>query len=56
MPYSENHTLELRGEFFNIFNRVNLNGPTLNRSSSLFGRITTAADPRILQIALRYAF
>jgi hypothetical protein len=39
-----------------VFNRVNLNNPTATRSNSLFGRITTAGDPRILQLGLRYAF
>lgn len=56
MPYKESHSLEFRSEFFNIFNRVNLNNPNTNRSSSLFGRIITASDPRILQFGLRYAF
>ncbi len=56
MPYSESHNLEFRAEFFNLFNRVNLNNPNSNRSSSLFGRIITAGDPRILQFGLRYSF
>ena len=41
MPYRESHSLEFRAEFFNIFNRVNLNNPNTNRSSALFGRILT---------------
>lgn len=56
MPYSENHHLEFRFEAFNFLNRVNLNNPTTTRSSSLFGRITSAGDPRILQLGLRYRF
>jgi len=56
MPYKESHSLEFRSEFFNLFNRVNLNNPNTNRSSSLFGRIITAGEPRILQFGLRYAF
>ncbi len=56
MPFSERHHLEFRLEAFNAFNRVNLNNPTTARSSSLFGRITSAGDPRILQLGLRYAF
>jgi hypothetical protein len=56
MPYSENHHLEFRFEAFNFLNRVNLNNPTTARSSSLFGRITSAGDPRILQLGLRYRF
>ena len=37
-------------------NRVNLGNPTTTYSSSLFGRITGANDPRILQLGLRYSF
>jgi hypothetical protein len=56
MPFRESHTLEFRGEFFNVFNRPNLNPPNVTRTSNLFGVITSAADPRILQSGLRYAF
>jgi hypothetical protein len=56
MPYSEAHKIEFRAEFFNSLNRVNLGNPTGSFSSSLFGRITSAGDPRILQLGLRYAF
>jgi len=56
MPFAENHNLEFRAEFFNFFNRVNLNNPNTSRTSSLFGRITGAGDPRILQFGLRYSF
>jgi hypothetical protein len=56
MPFNESHKLEFRAEFFNLFNRVNLGNPNTSRSSTLFGRITTAGDPRILQFGLRYFF
>jgi hypothetical protein len=56
MPYSEQHKLEFRAEAFNVFNRVNLNNPNTTRTSSLFGRITSAGEPRILQFGLRYSF
>ena len=56
MPYKESHNLEFRAEFFNLFNRANLNNPNTNRSSSLFGRVITAGEPRILQFGLRYSF
>jgi hypothetical protein len=56
MPYKEGHSLEFRAEAFNIFNHANLGNPTTNVSSSQFGRIVTASDPRILQFGLRYAF
>jgi hypothetical protein len=56
MPYSEQHKIEFRAEFFNSLNRVNLGNPTTSFASTLFGRITGAGDPRILQLGLRYAF
>jgi len=56
MPYAESHKLEFRAESFNAFNRVNLGNPNTNFSSSIFTRITGAADPRILQFGLRYSF
>jgi len=56
MPFAEGHKVELRGEFFNSLNRVNLGNPNTSRTSTVFGRITAAGDPRILQIGLRYSF
>lgn len=56
MPYSEKHKLEFRAEFFNLLNRANLGNPNTTRTNSLFGRITSASDPRIVQLGLRYAF
>ena len=56
MPWLEGHRLEFRAEGFNVLNRVNLNNPNATRSSSLFGQVTGAGDPRILQLGLRYAF
>jgi hypothetical protein len=56
MPFSESHKVEFRAEFFNALNRVNLGNPTTNFTSSLFGQITGAQDPRILQFSLRYSF
>jgi hypothetical protein len=56
MPFAESHRLEFRAEFFNSFNRVNLSNPNTALTNSLFGRITGANDPRILQLGLRYSF
>jgi len=60
---SERQRLEVRAEAFNILNGVrsmlttapNVNTVTL-ASSSTFGRILSAQDPRILQFALKYVF
>ncbi|MDQ3258903.1 MAG: hypothetical protein M3R15_34410, partial [Acidobacteriota bacterium] len=55
-PITENVRVQFRAEAFNVFNFVNLGLPNSNRSSSNFGRILTASDPRILQFALRLNF
>jgi hypothetical protein len=48
--------LDLRSEFFNLFNRVNLGQPTGSLTSSQFGRSTTALGARNVQFGLRLAF
>jgi len=53
---AESTYAEFRFEMFNAFNNVNLGGPTTNMTSRNFMRITSAADPRILQFALRFVF
>ena len=64
----ERQSIEVRGEAFNLPNRVNLGQPNASINSSLFGKITStvqngvspstssAGDPRILQFALKYVF
>jgi hypothetical protein len=51
----ESISLEARGEGFNLTNGVRLNAP-LTALSPQFGRIATAQDPRIMQVALKLAF
>ncbi len=53
----ERTELQLRGEFFNFFNHTRLGVPNVRViSSTLFGKITSAGEPRILQVALRLRF
>ena len=52
----ERFSTQFRAEFFNVFNHVNFNGPSANLSSASLGRITSAGDPRILQLALKLQF
>ncbi|HEX5430318.1 MAG TPA: TonB-dependent receptor [Bryobacteraceae bacterium] len=52
----ESQNLEVRGEAFNILNHVNPLDPQRTFSSSTFGQIQAADDPRILQLALKYVF
>ena len=37
-------------------NLVNPNPPTASMTSTLFGKVTSAGDPRILQFAFKYVF
>ena len=43
-------------EAFNLTNSFRMNDPTLALNNSLFGKVTTAKDPRIMQFALKYVF
>ncbi len=52
----ERVSLQFRAEFFNVFNNVNFGNPQNYLGSSSTGRITSAADPRILQLALKLSF
>jgi hypothetical protein len=52
----EGATLEIRSEIFNVFNRVNLNNPTSDLSSGLFGLSTSQKSPRAVQFGLRIVF
>jgi hypothetical protein len=66
----ESVRLEVRGEAFNVINHTNFvaaatgtgipgistSGISLSRSSSNFGQITSAGDPRIFQFALKLYF
>ena len=68
---TERVKIEFRAEFFNVANHANFlnpnvinnyqgtyssGGPGTNPYSSLFGQITSTADPRIIQLALRLSF
>ena len=50
------NTIEFRSEAFNIFNHTNFNAVNTTYGSGQFGQLTGAADPRILEFALRYQF
>jgi hypothetical protein len=52
----ETQTVEVRAEAFNVPNRFRPGDMNLNFTSSQFGQVLTALDPRIMQFALKYAF
>lgn len=59
LPLSESKSLLFRVEAFNIFNHAQFFGPQAvdgNIGSSTFGRVISAASPRILQGALKFSF
>lgn len=52
----ENLKLQFRTDCFNAFNQVNLGNPNTTMSAAQFGKITSAAAPRILQFGLKFLF
>ncbi|MCI0418428.1 MAG: hypothetical protein L0312_04265, partial [Acidobacteria bacterium] len=54
----ENHRLQFRAEFFNLFNRVVFGSPSANLNApASFGRIGSQVNsPRNIQFALKYIF
>jgi hypothetical protein len=59
LPLTESKSLLFRVEAFNVFNHTQFSGPTSvdgDIGSSTFGNVISAAPPRILQGALKFAF
>jgi hypothetical protein len=56
VPLENRFTLQFRAEFFNVFNRVNLNDPNTSVNAAAFGTITGSGDPRIGQLAMKLSF
>ena len=48
--------LELRAEAFNLTNTPALGAPNGTFGSAAFGTITSAGDPRVIQLAVKYLF
>ncbi len=51
---TESMSLQFRAEFFNIFNHAQFNNPSGDFNSSTFGVVTSARDPRIGQLSLKF--
>jgi hypothetical protein len=54
--FGERFSLQYRAEFFNFFNHPQFNNPDTTVTDNTFGQITTARDPRIIQMALKLIF
>jgi hypothetical protein len=58
-PLFGERSVQFRAEYFNLLNHTLLKNPAVNNpvaSSTGFGTITAANDPRIAQFALKYVF
>ena len=53
---TEQQRLEFRAEGFNVLNLMRPGNPNTSLNSALFGQVTAALDPRIMQFALKYVF
>jgi hypothetical protein len=53
---TERLAFEIRAEAFNIFNHAQFNNPDGNFTSDLFGVVTSARDPRIGQLSMKFYF
>jgi len=60
MTSHETLSVQLRGEFFNLFNHAQLGDPNTSFSSGNFGQVRGtaggSADYRIIQLALKLFF
>jgi len=56
MRFRERAEVQIRGEFFNIFNRVNFGNPSATVGTASYGIITSAAAARVIQFAMKFQF
>jgi hypothetical protein len=54
--FRETHLVEFRAEAFNLLNHANPSNPNTSIGNANMNKITGTADPRILELALRYKF
>lgn len=53
---NERYSLDFRAEIFNLTNTPPLNAPNVVVGGAGFGSITSAGDPRVMQMALKFNF
>jgi len=52
----EDKIIEFRTELFNVFNHAIFNNPNGSIGSANFGRITSTAEPRLIQFGFKFTF
>jgi hypothetical protein len=55
-PLGERQAIELRAEAFNLLITPKLGAPPAVLAAANFGTITTALDPRVVQLAQKFLF
>jgi len=56
VPFSAGRALECRAEVFNLTNTTPLGAPNTTVGAAAFGTITSAGDPRVVQLAMKVVF
>ncbi len=56
VPLRAGRTLEVRAEIFNVTNTPPLGAPNTTVGAAAFGTITSAGDPRVVQLGLKFVF
>jgi hypothetical protein len=56
VPIGARQAIEVRAEIFNLLNTPPLGAPAAVAGTANFGTITTAGDPRVIQLALKFQF
>ena len=56
LPAASSRALEVRAEVFNLTNTPPLGAPNAVLGAPGFGTITSAGDPRVIQLALKFLF
>jgi hypothetical protein len=54
--FAGERAIELRVEVFNLLNATNFGPPAAQLGPASFGTITTALDPRVVQLAAKFWF
>ena len=56
VPLTGDRAFELRAEVFNATNTPPLGAPNTTVGAAAFGTITSAGDPRVVQLAVKFLF